>query len=84
MDMQGKGILILGLHSNGSDVQAGVITRDWGPTQSVHHIINATIFPDCASPFTRGSLNFYINEAEARKAYAEMDNGKVPCAWLVE
>lgn len=86
MDKQGKPILVCGLHSNGSDVQAGIITRDWNPddkTMSVHHI-NATIFPDCATPYTRGSINYYVDEPTARRAYAEMTDGKVPCAWLVD
>lgn len=82
MDKQGFPILAIGFASNGVDVQAGVITRDWNPTDSPGvHLINATIFPDCGTPFARGSIHFYGSEELARKAFAESET-KTQCAWL--
>ena len=80
MTLLSKPVIVTGIESNGSSDQAAVITREWGKGDKLH-LVNLTVFPDCATPLTRGSVYLYDSEAEARQAYADAVT-KMPVCWL--
>jgi hypothetical protein len=76
-----RSVILLGIHSNGSDRHPAVITRVWGngDTAAGPVLVNLTIFPDNAPPTTRGSVQLYDTEALARAAQA--GNPHAPVAY---
>ena len=67
---KGRIVILLGIHSNGSDEHPAVITRAWAAhdTSLGPVAVNLTIFPDMQPPTTRSSVMLFESAALARQA----------------
>lgn len=75
-----RAVIVLGIHSNGTDTQPAVITRVWGEggidTRDKPVMVNVTVFPDVGEPFAQGSIHLYETEAAARAIHqADAERG---------
>lgn len=71
----GRIVHVKGLASNGSTLQAAIVTRVWGMYGNVL-VVNLMILPDAAAPYPRTDVPFFqTNEA------AEASGHPVCCYW---
>lgn len=73
----GRTIIVLGIHSNGSDEHPGVITRVWSNKDTAEEpvMVNATVFPDCSAPVSRGSIMLHDSRAAAAQWASQQPPG---------
>jgi hypothetical protein len=63
----GRTVIVQGLNSNGATEQAALVTRVWSNKDTADEpvMVNLTVFPDCATPRSQGSVMLYDTKALA-------------------
>jgi len=78
----GRSVIVHNLLSNGAVDHPAVITRAFSErlTEEGPVLVNLTVFPDCASPLPRGSVQLF-HTADAARRYAFEHGQAVVAHW---